>query len=72
MKSADIKGYRDLAQNEIDLANRVKEMEMQVGRLWEEVVNTEGVDPRWAHIARTDIQTGFMALVRSIFKPESF
>ena len=31
-----------------------------------------GIDPRWVEIARTDIQTGFMALVRSIGRPETF
>lgn len=29
-------------------------------------------DKRWSSIARTQLQQGFMALIRSIAKPETF
>lgn len=68
-----IKGYRDLSEEEIALMNEVKEMEAEVGRLVKKlsarVMPAEGLDPRWILIGRTDLQTGFMALVRAIARP---
>ena len=77
-----IKGYRDLSQVEIDLMNEIKSKAEEVGVLVAKVqslataadnkdaeVRTDG---RWASIARTDLQTGFMALVRSIAQPTTF
>lgn len=67
-----IKGYRDLSQVEIDLMNDVKSMAEQVGILADRVKNTDGTDKRWASIGITDLQTGFMALVRSVAQPTTF
>ncbi len=67
-----IKGYRDLSEQEIALMNDVKGMAEQVGLLADRVKNTDGTDKRWASIGITDLQTGFMALVRSIAQPTTF
>jgi hypothetical protein len=76
-----IKGYRDLSQVEIDLMNKIKATGEQVKELLDGISYgnpgggdaPEGVaDARWFAIAKTDLQKGFMALVRSIAKPESF
>lgn len=71
-----ISGYRDLSQGEIDLMNQIKAKETEVLILVKELeeakfakMNAEKPDPRWVAIGKTDIQTGFMALVRSIAKP---
>jgi hypothetical protein len=32
----------------------------------------DGADQRWVAIAKTDLQKGFMALVRAVAQPESF
>lgn len=72
IKSAPITGYRDLTQQEIDLANELKELASVVGAKVEEVFGREDTDKRWAAIARTDLQTGFMALIRSVLRPTSF
>lgn len=76
-----ITGYRDLTQEEIDLINESKELAITVGKFIEKL-RTIGdddddrefrlIDGRWFSIAKTDLQKGFMALVRSIAKPESF
>lgn len=101
-----IKGYRELSQDEIDLMNRIKEKGAEL-QLQAEVArhlgavdgsahnrraaahNAQGgsymrpveVDPavtahftvaephRWAAIAKTDLQTGIMALVRAVAQP---
>lgn len=67
-----IKGYRDLSQEEIDLMNEVKNISSHVGALAERIQAKDGIDKRWASIAITDLQKGFMALVRSIARPTSF
>ena len=73
-----IKGYRDLSQEEIDLMNEIKEKAEEVGGLVEKIhqmfldEKENNPDPRWISIAKTDLQKGFMALIRSVAKPTSF
>ena len=67
-----IKGYRDLSQAEIDAINAVKQKAEEVGFLVEELFANPDLDKRWISIAQTDLQKGFMALVRVIDRPESF
>ena len=67
-----IAGYRELSEAEIALMNKCKAMGQHVGELCTEVANTPGIDGRWAAIARTELQQGFMALVRSIAQPTTF
>lgn len=65
-----ISGYRDLSQDEINAINTIKSTEASLGELWRQVTSFEGVDQRWASIARTHFEEGFSALVRSVAKPE--
>jgi hypothetical protein len=73
-----IKGYRDLTQDEIDLMNEAKQLAEVVESFIDKLTATHqgtgnhAIDMRWVAIGKTDLQTGFMALVRSIAKPESF
>ena len=67
-----IKGYRDLTEVEIGAMNDCKSIAVQVGILCDKVAGMSGVDSRWVAIAKTDLQKGFMALIRSIAKPETF
>ena len=67
-----IKGYRDLSQQEIDDVNESKELAAQVGNLIEKLESIDSIDKRWLAIAKTDLQKGFMSLVRSIAQPTSF
>lgn len=69
MKSADIKGYRDLSQEEVNLVNFIKDAEVQVGKLWQLVAKNPDVDRRWLAIAKTHFQEGFTALVRAVTRP---
>ena len=65
-----IKGYRELNEAEIALMNEIKEKAAEVGALCKKL---EGVtDQRWAAIGKTDLQKGFMALTRSVAKPDFF
>ena len=109
-----IKGYRDLPKEEIDLMNRIKAKGAELLALQAELVGRldtdtevklaearrsikgkeyegrpynvyngnsdechefrrfEAAEPlRWAAVAKTDIQTGIMALVRAVAQPTS-
>lgn len=65
-----VAGYRQLSPAEVGLANQNKLMEELILRQAEVVRATEGVDGRWASIAITHFQEGFMALNRAIFQPQ--
>jgi len=74
-----IKGYRDLSEEEIALMNEAKELSIKVGEFVDKVQSKVSgddlsitIDPRWLAIGRTDLQTGFMALIRSIARPTTF
>ena len=68
-----IKGYRDLSIEEIDDMNASKELAEKVGDFIKKMAQERpNIDKRWLAIAQTDLQKGFMALVRSIAKPETF
>jgi hypothetical protein len=83
-----IKGYRDLSQTEIDLMNAIKNHGEATEALIQEVREhlnaqrshdpdelkriTNAEPARWLSIARTHLQEGTMALVRSVAQPSSF
>lgn len=74
-----ITGYRDLSQAEIDLMNEGKALAQQVGEFIEKLDKAEFAetieqvpDGRWLSIGKTDLQKGFMAVIRSIAKPTTF
>lgn len=67
-----IKGYRDLSQAEIDLMNKIKAKGTELGELVEELQSAGGTDRRWVEIGKTDLQTGLMALTRSVAQPTTF
>ena len=73
-----IKGYRTLNDEEIALINRIKYAAEEVGGLLGDIQrifvenNGVSVDQRWAAEAKTDLQKGFMSLVRAIAQPTTF
>ena len=81
-----IKGYRDLSAEEIALMNEAKDLAEQVRHLVERVArlpetplgdgdapHSSTTDPgRACSIARTELQTGFMWLIRSIARSTTF
>lgn len=67
-----IQGYRDLSEEEIKLMNMAKTKATEIGILLDTLKDRPDIDQRWLSIARTDLQKGFMALVRSIAKPTTF
>lgn len=81
-----ITGYRDLTQLEIDLMNEGKELAVRCHEFHDKLFamsaapsidpggtsEPDTIDKRWLAIAKTDLQKGFMSLVRAIAKPTSF
>ena len=77
-----IKGYRELSQEEIDLMNEGKALAEKCGEYIKKLehhanvstaLDTDPViDGRWLAIGKTNIQQGFMSVIRSIAKPTTF
>ena len=68
----EIKGYRELNAEEIALMNEVKAQGVVLGDLVEKLRTQAETDKRWVSIGATDLQTGLMALTRSIARPTFF
>lgn len=71
-QQAKISGYRELSAAEIDLMNQVKAEGVVIGNLITKLQGLSALDQRWVNIGKTDLQTGLMALVRSIAQPTTF
>lgn len=67
-----IKGYRDLSQQEIDSMNEGKALAEQVGAFIEKLRSMPGVDQGWVGVGATQLQEGFMAVIRGIAQPTTF
>ncbi len=67
-----IKGYRELTQEEINLMNEVKQKGVEFGDLFEKLEKIENIDKRWLSIGKTDLQKGLMATTRAIARPDFF
>ena len=68
-----IKGYRDLSAEEIELMNEVKAKAAEVGQLMEKLRSYGTLlDQRFVSTGITDIQKGFMCVIRGIAQPEGF
>ena len=70
-----ITGYRDLSQAEIDLMNEIKAEGVRLQELVDKATTSGAIGAdthRWCAIAKTDFQTGLMALTRAVAKPDFF
>ena len=74
-----IVGYRELDEVEIETINKIKAHSALVGTLIESlrakntlVKDQHIYDERWIDIGATEIQIGFMALIRAVAQPTGF
>lgn len=65
-----IPGYTYQSDAKVGLVSKNKLIEEQLLRLIDILRKDKDIDGRWLSIARTHFEQGFMALNRSIFKPE--
>lgn len=77
-KQPKITGYRQLTQAEVALMNEGKALAEEVGAYIEKLrsqMTPEGeraLDQRWISIGATQLQQGFMAVIRGIAQPTTF
>jgi hypothetical protein len=71
-KPLPVEGYTEQAKATIAEVNANKQLEELVLRRVEWIQQQAQIpyDPRWAALAKTHIQEGFMALNRAIFQPQ--
>jgi hypothetical protein len=64
-----VHGYQPQDPLRIALVNQNKETEERLLRQMEAISGNPDFDQRWLSIARTELEMGFMALNRAIFRP---
>lgn len=65
-----VKGYQAQSTNNVALVNTNKELEEHSLRILDLLGAMEGVDKRWLAIGRAHMEQAWMAINRSIFKPQ--
>ncbi len=70
--TSPITGYRTLSDAEIAAMNEGKALAVQVGAFIDKLAADPANDPRWISIGKTQLQQGFMAVLRGIAKPTTF
>lgn len=68
--SQNVSGYRKQRPEDVALANINKELEERILRQLDHLATLPEIDKRWLATGRTEIEKGFMAVNRAIFKPE--
>lgn len=66
-----VHGYQPQSSSNVDMVNHNKQIEEVVLQLLDSLrdLGTD-IDQRWLAIGRTHIEEGFMAINRSIFRPQ--
>lgn len=64
-----VSGYKPQSQETVDLVNSNKREEELALRNLDHLATLDFVDKRWLAIGRTHLEQAYMAINRSIFKP---
>jgi hypothetical protein len=65
-----VAGYRPQSEEAVARVNACKLVEESVLRILDELAERDDVDKRWLSVGRTHLEQGFMAINRSIFRPD--
>lgn len=65
-----VKGYRPQTADNITIVNVNKALEERVLRQFDMLHGDPRFDQRWLALAKTNIEQGFMAMNRAVFRPE--
>ena len=68
-KGLPVAGYRSQNDDAVSIVNTMKWREEKILRALDELLGDPAIDQRWLQIGRTGIETAFMAINRSVFKP---
>jgi hypothetical protein len=64
-----VAGYQPQSGDAVAIVNFNKHAEEHVLRLLDQLALNDDIDKRWLAIGRTQIEQGFMAVNRAVFKP---
>lgn len=64
-----VSGYRAQSDGAVAVVNANKQIEEQVLRLLDGLQSQPDIDQRWLALGRTQIEQGFMAVNRAVFRP---
>jgi hypothetical protein len=64
-----VHGYQPQDPLRIAMVNQNKEAEERLLRQMDAIKDNPDFDQRWLSIARTELEKGFMALNRAVFRP---
>jgi 1,4-dihydroxy-2-naphthoyl-CoA synthase len=67
-KPMPVAGYTAQSDRKVGLVNANKRIEENILRAMDEMQSDQDIDQRWLALARTQIEQGFMALNRAIFR----
>lgn len=65
-----VHGYKTQPAKNVDLVNVNKILEERCLRRIDELLGCGASDPRWLAIGKTHLEQAFMAINRSIFRPQ--
>ena len=65
-----VKGYTAQSPENIAMVNKNKQLEEEILKILDELSNKDVIDKRWLAIGKTHLEIAFMAINRSVFKPE--
>lgn len=68
-KGLPVSGYRPQSEEAVAIVNSNKALEERLLRVMDDMAGSDMFDQRWLSIARTDLEKGFMALNRAVFRP---
>lgn len=68
-KGLPVPSHRDQSESSVEQVSANKMLEEQVLRILDQLGDDTRVDKRWLAIGRTQIEQGFMAVNRAIFRP---
>lgn len=64
-----VHGYQPQPDANVARVNAMKLLEERVLRALDDLAEHGAADPRWLSIGRTQLEQGFMAVNRSVFRP---
>ena len=68
-KGLPVSGYQPQTDDKVAYVNENKRLEEIILRRLDDMMQSDDYDKRWAAIARTQLEQGFMAMNRAVFRP---
>ena len=68
-KGLPVSGYQPQTDDKVAYVNENKRLEEIILRRLDDMLQSDDYDKRWTAIARTQLEQGFMAMNRAVFRP---